>query len=166
MTMQNEFPRPIAASRLTGPEDHRIEATEAERAALSRRFGLLALDRFVAEVRLEPFGRGVRLEATLDADVVQECVVSLEPVASRVRERFTLVYGEAPANPEEDDTVVEPLEGDTIDIGEAVAQQLSLALDPYPRAPGAALDPRWAGEGTVESPFSALAKALKTTGDG
>lgn len=166
MPMQNEFPRPIAASRLSGPEDHRIEATAAERAALARRFGLLALDRFVAEVRLEPFGRGVRLEATLDADVVQECVVTLEPVASRVRERFTLVYGEAPAGTEDDDTVVEPLEGDTIDIGEAVAQQLSLALDPYPRAPGAALDPSWTGDGTVESPFSVLAKALKTPGDG
>ena len=28
-------------------------------------------------------------------------------------------------------------EGETIDIGEAVAETLSLSLDPYPRAPGA-----------------------------
>jgi hypothetical protein len=36
--------------------------------------------------------------------------------------------------------VAEPFEGDAIDIGEAVAQQLALALDPYPRAPGASLE--------------------------
>jgi hypothetical protein len=142
---------------------HRIEATPGERAALARRFGLRSLDRLAAEVRLAPFGRGVRLEAALEADVVQDCVVSLQPVPGKVADRFTLVYGEAPAGDEE--TVVEPLEGDTIDIGEAVAQQLSLALDPYPRAPGAAIDPRWSGGETAERPFAALAKWKKSGGD-
>jgi uncharacterized metal-binding protein YceD (DUF177 family) len=161
--MQNEFSRPVAIGALSEEEVHRIEATPAERAAIARRFGLRALDRLDAEVRLAPLGRGIRLEAALDADVVQDCVVSLEPVPSRVTDRFTLVYGEAPAGDEE--SVVEPLEGDTIDIGEAVAQQLSLALDPYPRAPGAAVEPRWTGEGAADGPFAALAKLKKPGGD-
>ena len=38
-------------------------------------------------------------------------------------------------NPE--DEIIEPLIGDSIDIGEAVAQQLSVAMDPYPRVVGA-----------------------------
>jgi hypothetical protein len=33
--------------------------------------------------------------------------------------------------------IIESLEGGRIDIGEAVAQQLSLALDPFPRTPEA-----------------------------
>jgi hypothetical protein len=161
--MENEFSRPVAASGLTEPETHRIEAGETERVALARRFGLRALDRLEAEVRLAPFGRGVRLEATLEADVVQHCVVTLEPVANHISDRFALVYGEAPAGDE--GTVVESLEDETVDIGEAVAQQLSLALDPYPRAPGAALDPRWTGGEVAEGPFAALAKLKRSGGD-
>jgi hypothetical protein len=51
-----------------------------------------------------------------------------------------------------------------IDLGEAVAQQLAIALDPYPRAPGAGLGPDGftAGPGNTagKQPFAALA-ALK-----
>jgi hypothetical protein len=163
--MENEFSRTVAVGWLAEEEIHRIEASPAERAALARRFGLRALESLGAEVRLAPLERGVRLDAELAADLVQDCVVTLEPVPARIRERFVLVYGDAPAGPDED-VVVEPLENETIDIGEAVSQQLSLALDPYPRAPGAMIDPRWAGGETAEAPFAALAKLRKTVGDG
>lgn len=163
--MENEFSRPVAIGRLTEEEVHSIAATAAERAALARRFGLSAIDALGAEVRLAPLGRGVRLDATLEADVVQGCVVTLQPFPTHLHENFTLVYGDAPVDQEED-AVVEPLEGETIDIGEAVAQQLSLALDPYPRAPGAALDPRWTDEPETEGPFAALARVKKTGGNG
>jgi uncharacterized metal-binding protein YceD (DUF177 family) len=162
--MENEFSRPVAIGRLAEEEVHEIEATPAERAALARRFGLLGLDRLAASVRLAPLGRGIRLEAALEAEVTQECVVTLEPVPNHVSDRFTLVYGEAPAAADEE-TVVEPLEGETIDVGEAVAQQLSLALDPYPRAPGAAIDPKWAGDPAPEGPFAALTKLKRSAGD-
>jgi hypothetical protein len=161
--MKPEFSRPVAVGHLAGPAERHIAAGEPERAALARRFGLLALDRLEADVRLEPLARGVRLDASFSADVVQECVVTLEPVRNRVAENFTLVYGE-PAQAGELDPeaeLVEPLEGEEIDIGEAVAQQLSLALDPYPHAPGASL-----GSDTAplrETPFAALAN-LKPRG--
>jgi hypothetical protein len=51
--------------------------------------------------------------------------------------------------------LVEPLPSDILDIGEAVAQQLSLALDPYPRAPGAIAG---APAERPVSPFAALAR--------
>ena len=34
----------------------------------------------------------------------------------------------------------EPLSGNLLDVGEIVAEQLSLAADPYPRRPGAKLE--------------------------
>jgi len=88
------------------------------------------------------------LSGRLRADVVQACVVSLEPVASAIEQDFTLLYG--PTQPGKsvmvdlETDVAEPFEGDAIDIGEAAAQQLALALDPYPRAPGARLE--WGGD--------------------
>ena len=140
-----EFSRPVELARLGGREAlYPITATPPERAALARRFDLLSLDRLEAEIRLERLPRGmVRVSGRLLAELVQACVVSLEPVASRLAEEFTMLYG--PGDPGEslvidyESDLVEPLDGSAIDIGEAVAQQLALALDPYPRADGASL---------------------------
>ena len=146
MTNEPEFTRIIDVPHRVGQAaTHKIAANADQRAALAARFGIIALDRLEAEIRIERLPGGiVRLAATLDADVVQSCVVTLEPVANRVEEDFTLLFGKGEQAREivldgEEETV-EPLEGDRIDIGEAVAQQLSLALDPFPRAAGASLD--------------------------
>ena len=156
----SEFPRPVEISRLPpGDSLFEIAAAPTERAALARRFGLLALDRLEARVALVPLAGGLlRLTAALSADVQQECVVTLAPVANRVEERFSLVYG---ARDHEDEVVldgeaelVEPLAGDTLDLGEAVAQQLSLALDTYPRAAG--VEAALPVESAKVSPFAVL----------
>ena len=161
-----EFSRPIARARLGGQVIvEEISATPHERAALARRFGLLGFDLLRATAKIEPAddadgkrGAGLlRLGGHLSAEVSQACVVTLEPVASRVEVDFTLLYslepGPAPApkgleaaaaaaevvvDPEAEDPP-EPLGPGGLDLGEAVAQQLALALNPYPRAPGAAL---------------------------
>jgi uncharacterized metal-binding protein YceD (DUF177 family) len=159
----SEFARPVDVANLAPGVTHRtIAATAAERAALARRFSLLALDRLEAAVRLEPLAGGlIRLTAELSADVVQACVVTLEPVASRIEEAFTLLYGAAAAAGEVtlsgEAELVEPLAGGTLDVGEAVAQQLSLAIDPFPRAPGVE-PPAPAPETMPNSPFAGLAK--------
>jgi uncharacterized metal-binding protein YceD (DUF177 family) len=165
MTGPSEFSRPVELSRLPpGATAMAIDATPAECAALAQRFSLMALERLEARLTLEWIaGRLLRLEATLSAEVVQECVVTLEPVRSRVEDRFVLMYG--PAAETNDvilsgaEEVVEPIVDGRIDLGEAVAQQLSLAIDPFPRAPGAAA-PAASGE-AIASPFAALAKWRK-----
>ncbi|HEX7970110.1 MAG TPA: YceD family protein, partial [Stellaceae bacterium] len=95
----------------------------------------------------------------------QACVVTLEPVAARVEDSFALLYGAAEEEGAEEVVLsgevelVEPLPDRLLDIGEVVAQQLSLALDPYPRAPGAVAEAPQEG---LASPFAALAKWRKT----
>jgi len=151
-----EFSRRVPLARL-GPEPFRqeIEADKAECAALARRFGLLALDRLAADVELRRQGTDrILLRATFDAEFIQSCVVTLDPVAGAVSERFALLYGppeleESGVGGIEDDAAFEPLVGEAIDIGEAVAQEFALALPPFPRsaeadnaaAPPAAQDP-------------------------
>jgi uncharacterized metal-binding protein YceD (DUF177 family) len=161
-----EFSRPVTIDRLPlGETIHDVAAEADERAALARRFALLALDRLEARVGLTRLGGGlVRLAAELSADVVQECVVSLEPVASRVEDRFTLLYGEDREDGGDvvlsgEAEVVEPLSGGIIDIGEAVAQQLSLALDPFPRANGGVAAPEAPSPAAeASSSFAALSR--------
>jgi uncharacterized metal-binding protein YceD (DUF177 family) len=166
--MTPEFSRLVELARL--PAQRRIEANAEERAALARRLGLLGLDRLVAEASLTRLpGDVVRLDARFEAELVQECVVTLEPVPARIAEDFAIVY-----SPQVEDAELveieaadaETLEGDAIDIGEAVAQQLSLALDPYPHAPGAALPEAALTEREAAAhPFAALA-GLKPGGEG
>ncbi|MCC7273824.1 MAG: DUF177 domain-containing protein [Alphaproteobacteria bacterium] len=168
-----EFSRPIAVAAIDRRGVNRvIEASEAERRALAARFDLVAVDRLVATVRLRAVngGTAIRLDARFDADVVQRCVVTLEPVPATVGEDFVLLYSREDGGEEVElafeDEVVEPLEGDAIDVGEAVAQELAIALDPYPRAPGAtvpplddATDARHEGTSSQEGAFAALARA-------
>ncbi|HEY6336249.1 MAG TPA: DUF177 domain-containing protein, partial [Alphaproteobacteria bacterium] len=131
----------------------KIAANETERVALARRFGLVSLEALEAEVMLRRVGHGpvVRLEGSLRAKVVQSCVVSLDSIENDIEEDFVLHF--APErrdlphghvvednDDENGDDLPEPLVDNRIDIGEVVAQQLALALDPYPRRPGVTLE--------------------------
>jgi uncharacterized metal-binding protein YceD (DUF177 family) len=164
--MVPEFSRPL---RLTGaPRDLTLAATPAEGAALARRYAILRVASVTAEVSLRPAEGGrTRLTGRLVAEVTQPCVVSLEPVDQRVDVPLDLVIlpeGEAPTDddPESPDEI-ESAE-DRIDLGEVLAEQLALALDPYPRAPGATLpaevtEPEApAPAPTRLNPFAALAR--------
>ncbi|MEX2199833.1 MAG: DUF177 domain-containing protein [Dongiaceae bacterium] len=167
-----EFSRLIEVEALgTDAIEQSLEASETERAALTRRFGLLALDRLEAHVTVqrEP-GRRVRVTGRLQAELQQRCVVTLVPVTSRIDDRFVTVYADDPAIEDEpvdwdDDEEIEPLENGTIDLGEGVVQQLAVCIDPYPRAPGAALpDAHRAEDGAEQakaSPFDELAALRK-----
>lgn len=158
-----EFSRLVPLIRVGGEvfRQH-IVAGEPERAALARRFGLVSLDSLVADVELlrEPAGT-ILLTAEFTAEFAQHCIVTLDPVAGNVAERFQLRYGPPEAEPEapsgDDDPAFEPLAGESIDIGEAVAQECSLSLPPFPRAPGAVVEID-AAEAADDGPFAALAK--------
>jgi uncharacterized metal-binding protein YceD (DUF177 family) len=135
-----EFSRPIDVTRLgAGEAVYDIAANETERQALAKRFDLVSLEKLAARVALRRLAGGlVRLTASLAADLVQTDVVTLEPVPARVDDDFTLLFGpdaDDAAALDPDAELVEPLSDGQIDIGEAVAQQLSLVMDPYPRTP-------------------------------
>ena len=164
-----EFSRLVPLARLgSAPFRQHIEATPSERAKLSRRFDLLALDRLTAAVELRRQGdEVVVLEAALEAEFVQSCVVTLEPVAGVISDRFMLVYGPPEAEQQEpgslpDEAAFEPLNGDVIDIGEAVAQELSLSLPVFPRHPDAKVDPESLVQ-SAGSPFASLAHLKQRT---
>jgi uncharacterized metal-binding protein YceD (DUF177 family) len=158
-----EFSRLVPIARLgSAAFRQQIKATPSERKKLSQRFDLLALDRLTAAVELRRRADEVIvLEATFEAQFVQSCVVTLEPVAGAVSDRFMLVYGRADAEQEigsqRDEAAFEPLNGDVIDIGEAVAQELSLSLPAFPRRPDAKLEAETLVEAS-ESPFISLAR--------
>jgi uncharacterized metal-binding protein YceD (DUF177 family) len=157
-----EFSRKVPLTRVgSQPFRQEIAATKAERMALAKRFALISLDRFEATVELaHESGGTILLTAEFAAQFAQECVISLDPVAGSVQASFTLRYGPPDAEPEtesDDDPAFEPLTADAIDIGEAVAQEFSLSLPSFPRAPDAVIEPA-SGELEGDGPFDALAR--------
>ncbi len=165
-----EFSRPLPLARLgMQPFRQEIAATEAERVALARRFDLVALDRLSAVVELVREGsERILLRAGFEAEFAQSCIITLDPVVGTVAGRFGLLYGppeaEDAAGGIDGDIAFEPLAGDTIDLGEAVAQEFSLALPPFPRSPGASVEDQMPlTEDT--GPLAALARLLDRPGD-
>ena len=167
--MTPEFSRPERIDTIGDGREVTLVADERERAALARRFGLLAVARLEARFRLGREGASVLATGQVEAVVTQACSVSGEPIAARVDEPVRLRFVEDGAADEE----LELSEGDldtllieagAIDLGEAAAETMALALDPFPRAEGAEEALRAAGvvsEDEAElGPFSGLA-ALK-----
>jgi uncharacterized metal-binding protein YceD (DUF177 family) len=129
-----------------------LEATAAEREALARRFGTVAIEALRAEVSLYPEQGGTcwQVEGRVLGQAVQKCVVTLNPVRTESdftfeRRYVTNIHGGAwKGAAHEDDAVLmldqddapERLTGDVIDLGEIVAEEFALALDPFPRAAG------------------------------
>lgn len=143
-----EFSHLVSVSDLApAGATYTLAANDNERAALARRFGLLALNALSAEITLKwvPGGAFLRLNGRIRASVVQSCVVTLEPVTVELDQPVDILFdpnaesaAELDLNAEED---IEPLEDDVLDIAEIVAEEMVLMLDPYPRAPGAAPGP-------------------------
>jgi uncharacterized metal-binding protein YceD (DUF177 family) len=137
--------------------DIEVRASDAERAALSRRFELLDLQALQAEVSVRPGAGGIwTVSGRLRAEVVQACVVTLDPVPQSIDETFELRFAAGAPGRADDPDAPEPLEGDTIDVGAVVADHLSLALDPFPRVPGATYEPAAQPADAKPNPFAAL----------
>lgn len=128
-----------------------IVASDSERAALAKRFGFLGLPALSARVTVDRrLGGQVVVEGRLRGRIVQACVLTLDPVNQDLDDAFRIVFKSDLADdrdPESGEAVLsaqadapEPLTGSQLDVGEIVAEQLSLAADPYPRRPGAKLE--------------------------
>lgn len=141
--MTPEFSRIVRAHAIGGvARAEHVEANADERAALAARFDLLTLGRLSGDLVVRRDAAGIRVGGRFSAAGEQACVVSAEPVAFALDETVDLHFTDGPAGGDEielggPDLDTLPLDGDELDLGEAVAQSLGLALDPYPRAPEA-----------------------------
>lgn len=171
----NEFSRPQAVDKITPAGLHvKISATAEECAAVAMRLGLLDLEALQAELELsrDSDGLAVHVSGQFIAKVQQACVVTLVPVPAIITETVTGCFMPPEAMPSEeggftladaDDPVIDPIIHGVIDVGELVVQHLSLALDPYPRAPGAESAARLGTSAVAgrQKPFLHLADMVK-----
>ena len=157
--MTPELHRPVALDRI-GPRGLTVDvqAKPDELPAIVARLRILALASLHCVFKLRRVGAStVEAEGVLRAQVTETCVVSLDPFSHDVQETFTIHFvppGNEDDNPDPEAIDQIPYAGGAADLGEAAVQQLALALDPFPRKPGAVLP-----DGVVEetpNPFAAL----------
>lgn len=164
-----EFSRPIDDRHVTD-EPVTLEATAEERRALARRFQLVAVHQLQATVTLERGSDAVGARGRLSASIVQSCAVSGEDLPVRIDEPLAFRFvPERPIEEEELELEAEELDeiwydGHIFDLGEAVAQSLALAIDPYATGPEAERVRQEVGlsDEAASGPFAALAALKKS----
>jgi len=144
-----------------------IEASAAVRAELAKLAAVRDLPQLLAVFDLTRQGAGVRVSGQVKAQVGQTCVVTLEPIESRLEEAVDLVFAPSAvvATKSGDEEPPEPLVGGKVDLGALATEFLLLGIDPYPRKPGAEFAPPKV-EDSGERPFAALATLKKRLGGG
>ena len=154
------------------PRKGRDEAFEADaeaRERIARHLDVLAVHGFEADAEIVPWrGEGVRVSGRVTADLTQTCVVTADPIETHVDEPFDALFVPegSPLAPRmegdaqlvvdaEGDDPPETFAGDVLDLGAVWIEFLTLAVDPFPRTPGAELEQPVSDE--EPSPFAALA---------
>jgi len=150
--------------------DVSVVATPQQLPALAEWAGVSKVTRWDALVRLKRLSTTrFSYEADLVADVVQACVVTLDPVKSHLKRHIARELHFDPSVPAEegvltlsagDDEVPETITSLHYDLAGPLLEEFLLAIDPYPRKRGAAFAPPSSGETPPENPFAVL-KALK-----
>ena len=138
-----EMARPFPVARIGAGTRTVVEASPEECRALAARMGLVAIHSLTCRFDLKRIGADIiQAEGKLRARVRQTCVVTLEEFDADVMEGFSVRFVPRGAETEEldlesDDEVA--YDGGLLELGEAASEQLALALDPFPRLPGAEL---------------------------
>ncbi|OYV32590.1 MAG: hypothetical protein B7Z81_12555 [Acidocella sp. 20-61-6] len=164
--MEPQFTRTVRAGQIKEtPQSHALEATPQECQTLAALYGLPGIAFLRGTFTLQHARGGViAAQLRLRARVTQICVVSLEPFEATIDEAAELAFVPAQAVPETAEFELDPetlegpdeipYSGDLIDLGATLAEQLALALDPYPRKPGAELPE--AATAQPDNPFAVL----------
>ena len=142
-----------------------IDADAGQRAALASAHELVSVERFHAKLHVAPWKRnGVKVSGHVEAEITQECGVTLEPLQATIEEEVEGLFlpagsklgregfetsGEIHIDAEGPDSP-ETFTGDMIDVGALAEQFFGLAIDPYPRKPGATLAPGDRSEVSVQ----------------
>jgi uncharacterized metal-binding protein YceD (DUF177 family) len=180
---ETDLYRPFALDKVPSGFPRRVEvtATDEECAALAKRFGDVSIaylkgefELMLSEIKTDKGLVIVDISGKINANVTQNCVVTSEPVDSIIQAQFEGIVATTEADqPEQtmDDNdeaedgpeLLGLIDGDTIDLGFILAEQLALELDPFPRKPGVSFDGYRSGDASDEedekpNPFAVLAK--------
>lgn len=143
-----------------------VAAGDEERARLAQWAGVAQVPAFAAQVELRRLTRtSFTYDAELKADVVQSCVVTLEPVASHIAKHIARELHFSPRPHADggeltlstgDEEVPEEITSLDYDLAGPLLEEFLLAIDPYPRKQGVSFEPPADQAEPTPGPFAVL----------
>jgi uncharacterized metal-binding protein YceD (DUF177 family) len=144
-----------------------LEPDAPTRAKIAKMLDLVELNRLTARVEVSAYFDGAQINGSWTGAVVQTCGITLEPFETALHGAFQVhcvPHGSPLIIEPENDVEVDLgqpdppdiLENDSIDVAHYVVEHLALEIDPFPRKPGAAFEPR--APENPQSPFAVLAR--------
>ena len=145
----NELSRPynLEGVKKTGARLE-VKADEQECIKLAERFSIpmvisISADCILKKQAQKQYGDFL-LKIEMKAEIIQECVLTLKDVPESINEEFSIIFQILPENNKEkegalevefdlDEKDIEEITGLDIDVGEYIAEYLSLSMSPYPR---------------------------------
>ena len=147
----------VVIAGLNEPTDYTLQASPKELIALAKRFEVEKIHSLQAKLTIYP-GDIVRITGKIKALTQRQCVISLEEFDEEMGEEFEVLYSDNP--PVESDEIIDTIDKGRIHLGEIVAEQYGLALNPFPKKPGVKNPYAEVSEKT-QRPFANLKKILK-----
>ncbi|MBR0688623.1 DUF177 domain-containing protein [Bradyrhizobium manausense] len=173
---------PVMVVQIPDTGLHRaLEASAAERQAMADVAGLRDILSAQADFEVVPKSGGrIQVTGHVRARVGQTCVVTLDPIESEIDEEVDLTFAPEAETRRLEDLIEEGQDGEEppevadapeaivngiIDLGRIATDALFLAIDPYPRKPGAVFEAEVTAPDPEDHPFAAL-KALQDNKQG
>ena len=147
----------VVVAGLMAPTQYVLQASNKELSALAKRFQVEKIHSLKAYLTVYP-SEIVRIVGKMEALTRRECVISLEKFDEKMVEEFEVLYADNP--PAESDEIIDTIDKGRIHLGEIVAEQYGLALNPFPKKPGIQNPYQDVAE-EKEHPFANLKKILK-----
>jgi len=182
MNRQNAVPdtdpwrSPVTVAQVPDTGLHReIEASAREREAVAEVAGLREIAFAHASFDVTPMSGGrFNVAGRVRARIGQTCVVTLDPIENDIDEEIDLIFAPEAEVRQLADLIEEgqdsegaevaeqpePIINGVIDLGRLATDALFLAIDPYPRKPGAVFEAEVTALDPEDHPFAAL-KALQ-----
>ncbi len=149
--------------------DYRLGADASACKRIAERLGVPSVEALSGEIHIAVTRKAIFTRGSVQGRLTRACVVSLEEMSEIVDDTFEIEFVRcADDAPTEEDSAEnwhqpEAHHGTVFDIGELLVQQFSLALDPFPRKPGAVSLAQTYGTEALSSPFSVLQGKIDKT---
>lgn len=149
----------VVVTGLKGAESYFLEASEKELKVLEERFDVEKIHYLKVRLTIYP-NDIIRITGKIEALTRRQCVISLDNFDEKMNEEFEVLYADNP--PSDTDEIIDVIDKGRIHLGEIVAEQYGLALNPFPKKNGVK-NPYELQDTEMQKPFADLKKILKNT---
>ena len=142
----------------------KLQATPSECEAISKRLKIPGVKKLCATIRINWKNDIICVQGHLSAQLLRECVVSLDLFTEIIDTDFEALFSEDSPTTEKEvemKDAIDPIDRGRLDLFEILTEQVGLTMDPFPHKPGVSGNYAEFSQHLGHKPFSNLKKMIK-----